>query len=233
MTTMPKTEQWSEQINQVLSKAHMPERAPMPRAHSKLWDTVGGSVARQNKQSLVLTYGAPSQRNRCAMCNAELGTRGIADRFADRELFVQQRMRWHDQSEADASSASISIRVSQTPQELTDALDDLSEVLEEAEEKGYQIPTETAISEATRLLKTMYEIAPQRFEVYPMPDGKVTIDATNENGHYLMLLLSSDGSARCLTNFASGRSRRHFNTTDDIPHEFLRESMLEIDVSNG
>ena len=119
------------------------------------------------------------------------------------------------------------------PSQLQSALDDLSEVIEEAEEKGYQIPSKTAISEAKRLLETMYEIAPQRFEVYPMPEGEVTIDATNENGHYLMLLIANDGSARCLINSAGGRSRRHFNSTEDIPHEFLSESMLEIDVSNG
>ena len=103
------------------------------------------------------------------------------------------------------------------PSDLQSALDDLSEVIEEAEEKGYQIPSETAISEAKRLLRTMYEVAPQRFEVYPMPEGAVTIDATNENGHYLMVLVANDGSVRCLTNSASDRSRQHFNSTPVIP----------------
>ena len=119
------------------------------------------------------------------------------------------------------------------PSDLQSALDDLSEVIEEAEEKGYQIPTETAITEAKRLLGTMYEIAPQRFEVYPMPEGEITIDATNENGHDLMLLVASNGSVRCLTNSASGRTRRQFNSTDDIPQGFLRESMPMIGVSNS
>ena len=119
------------------------------------------------------------------------------------------------------------------PSDLQSALDDLSEVIEEAEEKGYQIPTETAITEAKRLLGTMYEIAPQRFEVYPMPEGEITIDATNEIGHYLMLLVASDGSARFLTKSASGCSRKHFESTDDITSELLRETFLEIGVSNG
>lgn len=119
------------------------------------------------------------------------------------------------------------------PSELQSALDDLSEVIEEAAEKGYKIPSATAISETTRLLETMYEIAPQRFEVYPMPEGAITVDATNERGHYLMVLVTNDGPVRCLTNFACGRSRMNFSSADDIPQEFLRESMLKIDVSNG
>ena len=119
------------------------------------------------------------------------------------------------------------------PSELQSALDDLSEVMEEAAEKGYQIPSATAISEANRLLETMYEIAPQRFEVYPMPEGAVTIDATNENGHYLMVLIAIDASARFLTKSASGCSRKHFESTDDITSELLRETFLEIGVSNG
>ena len=119
------------------------------------------------------------------------------------------------------------------PSELQSALDDLSEVMEEAAEKGYQIPSATAISEANRLLETMYEIAPQRFEVYPMPEGAVTIDATNENGHYLMVLIAIDASARFLTKSASGCSRKHFESTDDITSELLRETFLLIGVSNG
>ena len=113
------------------------------------------------------------------------------------------------------------------PSELQSALDDLSEVMEEAAEKGYIVPSATAISEAKRLLETLHEIAPQRFEVCPMPEGAVTIDATNERGHYLMVLVTNDGPVRCLTNFASGRSPTNFRSADDIPQEFLRESMLK------
>ena len=50
-----------------------------------------------------------------------------------------------------------------------------------------------------------------------MPEGVVTIDATNENGQHLMLLITNDGSAKCLTNSASARARPHFNSTPVIP----------------
>ena len=138
-----------------------------------------------------------------------------------------------DQQSVAETTEDVALANSNTQQDLVDALDDLSEVIEEAEEKGYQSPSEMAVSEAKSLLEMMYEIAPQRFEVYPMPQGEVTIDATNENGHYLMLLIASDGSARSLTNSASGRSRQHFASIDDVTSEFLRDTFLEIDVSNG
>lgn len=127
----------------------------------------------------------------------------------------------------------IALANSDTRQDLADALADLSDLTEEAEEKGFHIPTDTVITEAKRFLGTMYEIAPQRFEVYPMPEGAVTIDATNQNGHYLMLLVANDGSARSLMKSTEGRSRRHFESTNDIPSEFLRESLLGIHIPNG
>ena len=115
---------------------------------------------------------------------------------------------------------------SDTQPKLAEALEDLREITEEAEEKEYQLPTVKAVSTAKRLLETMYEIAPQRFEVYPMPEGEITIDATKTDGDYLLMIVESDGAARSLTNIAGGRSRRYFNSIDDIPREFLRESMV-------
>ena len=207
-------------------------RPPMTAQKAYL-DIEGGVDAGNENQSFKPMLGGQDQHIRCPLCPGELSDLVIVDNFASSELILEQWVLPFDQAPVRTSSEETSTAASQTQQELGDALDDLSEVLEEAEEKGYQIPTETAISEAKRLLVTMYEIAPRRFEVYPMPEGEVTIDATNENGHYLMLLIASDGSARGLSNSANGRSRRHFNSISDIPHEFLRESMLDIDVSNG
>lgn len=206
---------------------------PHRAAQKAYWDIAGGTVTGHENQSFLLSLGGQHQHDPCPICEDEMGALDIADNFVVPELFLEQWLRSNDQGLVDTSSTLISTPVSQTPPELADALDDLSEVIEEAEEKGYQAPTETAINAAKRLLETMYVIAPQRFEVYPMPGGEVTIDAKNQAGQYLMLLIANDGSARSLTNSASGRSRRNFASTDDIPSEFLRETLLETDVSNG
>ena len=206
---------------------------PRGAAQRAYLDIVDQTVTEDKDQSFLLPFIGQHEHDQCPMCQAERGALDIAENLAVRELILEQWLRSNDRGSVDTSSSATSAPVSQPPRELTDALGDLNDVKDEAEEKGYQIPSEMAISEAKRLLETMYEIAPQRFEVYPMPQGEVTIDATNENGHYLMLLIASGGAARILINSSTGRSREHFASTDDITSEFLRGTFLEIDVSNG
>ena len=51
--------------------------------------------------------------------------------------------------------------------ELRDALRDLDEATAEAREEGFPLPSDTALTNARRLLPTMYELSPCRSEVYP------------------------------------------------------------------
>ena len=83
----------------------------------------------------------------------------------------------------------------------------------------------------------MYEIAPVNASRYirrcPRVRSPSTCDMVTANGYYLMVLIAIDASARFLTKSASGCSRKHFESTDDITSELLRETFLEIGVSNG
>ena len=63
------------------------------------------------------------------------------------------------------------------PPDLAAALKDLAECPTEADEEGYEQPSGTAMRTAERLLRAMYEIEPQRFEVYPTEDREVTVAA--------------------------------------------------------
>ena len=45
MMTLPKTELWAEQINELRSKTQMPERAAMPHANVRVWDLVSCPAA--------------------------------------------------------------------------------------------------------------------------------------------------------------------------------------------
>ncbi len=210
------------------SNVAQPHRA----AQRAYWDIASGTVTGRENQSFLLSIGEQHQHHECPMCRPEPGALVIAENLVP-ESVLEHWISSIDPQLITDTTADSQIVNSNTKQDLLDALEDLSEVVDEAEEKGYQIPSAAAISEARRLLETMYEIAPQRLEVYPMPKGEVTIDATNEIGHYVMLLIASDGSARSLTKSASGHSRSQFSSIGDITYEILRDSMLELDVSDG
>ena len=61
---------------------------------------------------------------------------------------------------------------------LAHALRDSGEVRDEARAEGFPTPTDLAIKNANRLLKEMHPLSLHRFEVYPMPDGEIAIDAS-------------------------------------------------------
>ena len=77
--------------------------------------------------------------------------------------------------------------------ELRDALRDLDEATAEAREEGFPLPSDTALTNARRLLPTMYELSPCRSEVYPMPDGEIAVP---ESGSSVLVLCEPDGGAR-------------------------------------
>lgn len=118
------------------------------------------------------------------------------------------------------------------PVQLADALRDLDEVVEEAEEEGFPIPKEVVLENSKRLLREMYAISPRRFEVYPMPDGEVAIDAPDGRGSSVLLLCDSNGGALCLVNMKGKHRRARYSTTEALPDGFIREAMAELERQN-
>ena len=115
------------------------------------------------------------------------------------------------------------------PTELSDALADLREASYEAREEGFPTPSALALSSAERLLKAMHDISPQRFEVYPTPDGEIAIDAPNGNGQSVLLICKPDGGALCMANLRGGHTHRSYSNADALPDDFLRKSLAALE----
>ena len=112
--------------------------------------------------------------------------------------------------------------------ELRDALGDLDDATAEAREEDFPIPSDTALANARRLLLAMYKLSPQRFEVYPTPDGEVAIDAPGGRGRSVLLLCDSDGAALCLVNMDGKHRRARYSDTSLLPDGFVREALEEL-----
>ena len=112
---------------------------------------------------------------------------------------------------------------------LSDMLDDLKGTSEEAYQEGFPIPSQVAMVNAQRLLSEMHQILPRRFEVYPTPDGEVAIDVATDRGSSVILLCDSAGGALCLANLPDAHRCRSYTSTSDLPDEFLREALTELE----
>ena len=112
--------------------------------------------------------------------------------------------------------------------ELREAMSDLDEAVAEARQEEFPIPSNSALANARRLLLAMYAISPQRFEVYPTPDGEVAIDAPGGRGRSVLLLCESNGGALCLVNLDGRHRRARYSDTGSLPDGFVREALNEL-----
>ena len=115
------------------------------------------------------------------------------------------------------------------PVRLADALRDLGEVKDEASEEGFPTPADVAYENANRLLKEMCPLSQRRFEIYPMPDGEIAIDASDGQGSSVLLLCDSDGGALLLVNMGGKHRRARYSSADALPDGFVREALAELE----
>ena len=111
---------------------------------------------------------------------------------------------------------------------LHEALADLQRVSEEALEEGFSAPAQTMLSNAERVLKEMFKIQPQRFEVYPMPEGQIAIDVPNQRGSSVIVLCEPDGGALCSVNIRGEYRRKRYISVAELPDEFLRAALVDV-----
>ena len=115
-----------------------------------------------------------------------------------------------------------------TDTRLEESLQDLHEARDEAREEGFLEPSDMAIATAERLLKAMYEIYPQRFEVYPTPDAEIAIDVPGRYGESVLLLCESSGGALCMVDVNGEHRRARYESTRTLPDGFVTEALREL-----
>ena len=134
-----------------------------------------------------------------------------------------------DPAEHDETTSAIwSTQPADEPADLSDALRDLQDVALEALEEGLPQPSETAMKNATRLVRAIYGLYPCRLEVYPTADGEVAIDTPSQHGASVIVLCEAAGGALCLVNTGDASRRARYSKADQLPDGFLKEALAEL-----
>ena len=116
--------------------------------------------------------------------------------------------------------------------DLTEALRDLANVPDEAEEKQAPKPSSATLMNAEILLRRMYRMHPIRYSVYPLYDGEVAIDATRPNGESVIVVCLPDGGAICLVGIGLRQRRARYSDMESLPDGFFRDALLELAESS-
>ena len=114
------------------------------------------------------------------------------------------------------------------PALLANALRDLDELNDEATEEGIEPPSESAIANADRLLRAIYDILPRQYLVELLPEGIIAITVPGGFRRSVMLLCESDSGALCSVNMSGEHRRKRYAHADQLPDRFLSEALSEL-----
>lgn len=112
--------------------------------------------------------------------------------------------------------------------QLAQALEELDQVVDEAQLEGFKIPSSKAIDNADYIIKRIYDSLRCPPRIYPMPDGEVAIDVANGEGSSVLILCCSGGSTQCFVNINGNQRRACYSNSDALPDGFMCEAFKEL-----
>jgi hypothetical protein len=112
---------------------------------------------------------------------------------------------------------------------LPEALGDLSEIDDEAQESGHELPSMEAKGHAERILRSISALGPPAPSVYPTSDREVAIFFRSESRRASVLILcASDGQGACFA-FTDGRGRRaRYEDAGELPDDFVLAQLKRV-----
>lgn len=113
--------------------------------------------------------------------------------------------------------------------QLQDALAELDGVTDEAREEGHEVPPPQAIQHARRLVEAVHCERPAPIEVFATEERDVHIHVQAGFRRSVTVICESAGSAHCLVNLNGQHRRAFYSTADQLPDNFLKDGLAEID----
>ena len=107
------------------------------------------------------------------------------------------------------------------------ALRDLQGIRDEANEEGHPEPTLLAIQRATTLVQKMYQILPQRYDIYTTDDGEIVIDGGKPERR-IFAFCYPDGDVLLIGWIDGQRRRLRVSSGDDVQTEFLGKALSQL-----
>ena len=105
-----------------------------------------------------------------------------------------------------------------------EALIDLHELDEEAREEGISQPSTVAKENATRLMKLMYAVVPERFLVELFPDSSIAVSV----GDSVMVVFEVRGDVVIYVSTDDAHRRARYTDATHLPDGFLYEALYEL-----
>ena len=97
----------------------------------------------------------------------------------------------------------------------------LDDVNAESEDEGFTPPSGRVIQECWRLWREMYGAIPTHYEVYPEPDGEVTLDVRDHEGGIVTVTVEPGGGALCIAVGGGVSEHQRYESSGELPDQKL------------
>ena len=114
------------------------------------------------------------------------------------------------------------------PPALREALDAIRDIRNVALEEGCDEPSQMAMTNAEVVLRFMYDLSPQVYDVYPMGGGEIAIDGGNR-GRRIGVFCYPDGRVQCVGWVGNKRQEVRQDNAESIPVDFLRQALSHLE----
>ena len=111
--------------------------------------------------------------------------------------------------------------------DLAAALQELARIVDEAREEGYPEPEPVAIYNARLLVKRMYQLLPQRYDIYPTADGEIVIDGGTSARRFFAFCYSN-GDVLYIGWVDGERHRERTSVEEDFAMPFLEKVLHQL-----
>ena len=97
----------------------------------------------------------------------------------------------------------------------------LDDVNSEAEDEGFAPASGRVLQEIWRLWRNLYGVFPAHYEVYPEPDGEVTLDVRDHKGGIVTVTVEPGGGALCIAVGGGESEHQRYEFSGELPEQKL------------
>lgn len=125
---------------------------------------------------------------------------------------------------AEIGTTAVTKEMENIPLALREALDAIAEIETTAEEEDCDPPSRLAISNTEVILRVMYDLAPQTYDIYPMGGGEIAIDG-DVGERRIGVFCYPDGRIQYIGWVDDKRQEVREDSSENIPVDFLRRAL--------
>ena len=112
------------------------------------------------------------------------------------------------------------------------ALECLRDIESDALSMGYDIPSQSVVLEAERILLRMFHYRQLSYDVYSMSKGRVAIGVNGGFGYSMLVVCEPENTALCIVTINRVSRRARYGDSEFLPDDFVKQGLRQMSAAS-